>query len=115
MNSQLANLIDQIYEEVLAKGLERFDNGNAIDKKSREGFEQVKVQTKHPFSLIDKWEEETLAAIPELPIYPNQVQNTKENMELLLLHSYYHDVKRKRFMELYHSIDYVMNQMKGKP
>ncbi|WP_194841410.1 DUF1798 family protein [Salinibacillus xinjiangensis] len=112
MSEKLHQMIDQIYDQILNNGLERYNQGDAVDKKDREGFERVKRETKHVFKLIDQWEDEVMENIHRLDIFPNQVQNTKENMELLLLHSYYIDVRRKRFMELYHSIDYVLKLIK---
>jgi hypothetical protein len=113
MNTELKGILENIYRDILEAGLARYENGNPVDKKDREAFFNIREKTKPIFQLIDRWEELTLATIHELPVMPNQVQNTKDNMELLLLHSFYHDVKRKRFMELYHSIDYVLKQMKG--
>jgi hypothetical protein len=113
MNTELQSIIEGIYRDILDAGLARYENGDPVDKKDREAFENIREITQPIFKVIDTWEELTLATIHELPVMPNQVQNTKDNMELLLLHSFYHDVKRKRFMELYHSIDYVLKQMMG--
>ncbi|WP_102027233.1 DUF1798 family protein [Salirhabdus sp. Marseille-P4669] len=112
MNAHLLQIIEQLYNEILNPGMQRYENGEREAKRNRELFEVVKEETKPLFKWIDDWERETLATIHNLPIMPNQVKNTKENLELFVFHSYYRDVRRKRFMEIYHSIDYVLTQMK---
>jgi hypothetical protein len=112
MQKDLQQLIHQIYTTILENGLKRYDSGEREAKRDRELFQKVKEETKPLFALIDLWEEVTMANIVDLPIMPNQVKNTKENLEIFVLHSYYRDVRRKRFMEIYHSINYVMNLLK---
>ncbi|QHS22551.1 DUF1798 family protein [Virgibacillus sp. MSP4-1] len=111
MQENLHRIINGIYSELLEKSLQRYNEGNKVDRKDREEFERIKKETAPIFELINHWEKEVNDHIATLNVMPNQVENTKDNMELLLLHSYYIDVRRKRFMELYHSIDYVMNRI----
>lgn len=77
-------------------------------------FQKVKSETDPLFILAKEWEEKALDAVKQrrIPVHPQQVESTRENFELILLHSYYIDVKPQRFMELIQAIDYVCNQVK---
>src|SRR5699024_4137534 len=79
--------------------------------KDRAFFNHMKENTAHIYTLLENWEEEALRQVKErkMNIHPQQIASTPENMELLLLHSYYIDVKRKRYMELNHSIQYIFD------
>lgn len=76
-------------------------------------FLMVKEKTKPIYQTLEAWEEEALRLVKQrtVNVHPQQITSTRENMELLLLHSYYIDVRRKRYMELNHSIHYVFNQL----
>jgi len=82
-------------------------------KNDKHFFLMVKKQTKATYQLLEDWEEVALRLVKErkVNVHPQQITSTRENMELLLLHSYYVDVKRKRYMEMNHSILYVFNQL----
>ncbi|KGX87930.1 DUF1798 family protein [Pontibacillus litoralis] len=83
------------------------------DKKDRALFEKVKRETDPLFTLIQQWYDESIQYSKmnaHTNVFPIQLQNTKDNFELVLMHSYYIDVPKKRYMELYHSIHYVLNQ-----
>ncbi|UUI38065.1 DUF1798 family protein [Oceanobacillus oncorhynchi] len=91
---------------------ERFEKSEApSDRKDRSFFNMVKAETAPIYDLLESWERDASAAVKErkASVHPNQVQSTRENMELLLMHSYYLDVRRKRYMELYTSIRYVFD------
>ncbi|GGB33154.1 DUF1798 family protein [Virgibacillus dakarensis] len=83
------------------------------DKRDKEFFSYVKETTSPIYKLVEDWEENALTAIKQRKanVHPQQVQSTRENLELLLMHSFYIDVKRKRYMELNHSIHYVLDQL----
>ncbi len=84
------------------------------DRKDRELFEKVKKESKPLFELNEKWAdlaEEYTYKVENSVVYPLQIKNTKENFELVVLHSYYIDVPKKRYMELYNSIHYVLDQL----
>lgn len=92
----------------------KFDQGNPPeDLNDRSFFNQMKKETNPIYVLLSKWEENTLSLIKKrkLNLHPQQIFSTRENMELLLLHSYYIDARRKRYMELYNSIQYVFGQI----
>lgn len=83
------------------------------DKRSREFFQLVKEETSSVYNRIQAWEETALSFVKqrEAKVHPQQVISTKENMELLLLNSYYLDAKRKRYMDLYQSVMYVFDSL----
>lgn len=83
------------------------------DRRDKTFFLKTKEETLPIYQLLETWEEAALKIIKErkINVHPQQVTSTKENMELLLMHSYYIDVKRKRYMELYNSILYIFDQL----
>src|SRR5699024_11249656 len=83
------------------------------NRRDKDFFEMVKQETTPVYQLLTEWEELALASIKsrEVDVHPHQVTSTKENMELVLMHSYYIDARHKRHMELNHSIHYIFDQM----
>ncbi|UFU01268.1 YppE family protein [Radiobacillus kanasensis] len=79
------------------------------DKRDRSFFEYVRKETTPIYNKIKGWEEEALDFVKnrDVRVHPQQVASTAENLELILMHSYYVDVRKKRYMELYKSIEYV--------
>ncbi|GAB3802524.1 DUF1798 family protein [Virgibacillus kimchii] len=88
-------------------------NAPPENRKDREFFQKVKEETAPIYQLLNEWEEKTLKLVKErkVNVHPQQVTSTRENMELMLMHSYYIDVKQKRFMELHNSIVYIFDQL----
>lgn len=76
-------------------------------------FLKMKEETAPIYQLLEQWEEEALRLIKErcMSVHPHQVMSTKENIEMILLHSYYIDVRRKRYMELQQSSQYICDQI----
>ncbi|MBM7598395.1 hypothetical protein JOC34_000752 [Virgibacillus halotolerans] len=76
-------------------------------------FLKVKEETLPIYELLEEWEASALNIVKErkADIHPHQITSTRENMELLLMHSYYIDVRRKRYMELHNSIQYIFDQL----
>ncbi|MUK87301.1 DUF1798 family protein [Ornithinibacillus sp. L9] len=76
-------------------------------------FSYVKEKTTPIYELLAVWEEEALKIVKEekINVHPHQITSTRENMELVLMHSYYIDVRRKRYMELNRSIHYIFDQL----
>ena len=90
-----------------------FLNDTSVEE-NRKYFFYVKKQTTHVFDLLQSWEDMTMSHIKDryiLSVHLKQVIATKENMELLLLHSYYKDLRKRRYMEYYRSCLYVFNQL----
>lgn len=83
------------------------------NRRDKAFFAMVKEETTPVYHLLDEWETLALATVKarEINVHPHQVTSTKENMELILLHSYYIDARRKRYMELYQSVDYIFDQI----
>lgn len=81
----------------------------------RDDFEIVKEATTPIFILIESWEEMAadLAKQRKINLHPQQIQSTTENMELLLMHSYYRDVRERKYMETNKSCLYIFNQLLG--
>ncbi|MFC4022978.1 DUF1798 family protein [Oceanobacillus longus] len=79
--------------------------------KDKNFFLKVKDETMPVYELLEKWEETALKVVKERKanVHPQQITSTKENMELVLMHSYYVDARRKRYMELHNSILYVFD------
>ena len=79
----------------------------------KEFFNKLKKETAPIYDLLEKWEEKALLFVKNraVNIHPHQITSTRENMELLILHSYYVDARRKRYMELNHSSHYILDQL----
>ncbi|MBP1949601.1 DUF1798 family protein [Virgibacillus litoralis] len=102
------------FKEHVDKLKERYEKNNPPEnKKDKEFFLMVKEYTAPIYLFLEEWEESTLQVVKDrkVNIHPQQVTSTKENMELLLMHSFYIDAKRKRYMELNHSVLYVLDQL----
>lgn len=101
----------KVYLENL-KGV--YENTHPPENKSdKTYFIKVKENTLPIYELLETWEEQALQEVRarKVNVHPQQVASTKENMELLLMHSYYMDVRRKRYMEMNHSIHYIFDMI----
>ncbi|WP_197057406.1 DUF1798 family protein [Pontibacillus halophilus] len=110
LSLEMKEQVDTLYDRF-------FSQEGKPEVNDRTFFTYMKEETNPIFDLNNRWAgavEEFLAAYPGGPVYPPQIKNTKENMELVILHSYYIDVPKKRYMELYQSIHYVVNQVLDK-
>lgn len=83
------------------------------NKKSMDLFMDVKRKTEPVYAMLETWETDALEIVKQrkVNVHPHQITSTRENMELLLMHSYYIDAKRKRYMELNHSVLYIFDQL----
>jgi len=79
------------------------------DLRDKEFFLMVKKATNPIYEMLQDWELQALDFVKnhKKNLHPHQIVSTKENMELLLMHTYYIDVKRKRYMELNFSVHYI--------
>ncbi|WP_186577769.1 DUF1798 family protein [Aquibacillus kalidii] len=108
------NLADdtiQLKEIVEALKHRYLTNEKPENKKDRQFFEYVKGETAPIFEKIQKWEQDALTFVKkrEVAVHPQQIESTKENLNLLLMHSYYIDARKRRYMELYQSVHYVFD------
>ncbi len=80
----------------------------------RESFNVIKEEVTPQFQLLEQWEDELLTDIKTeaLSIHPSLVQSTRENMELIIMHSFYHDTDIKRFNELVKAVDVVLDMVR---
>jgi hypothetical protein len=76
-------------------------------------FLTMKEETAPIYDLLEEWEESALEHIKatKTNVHPHQITSTRENVELLILHSYYVDARRKRYMELNRSSHYIFDQL----
>lgn len=102
--------------EELKKQLEKlqdyYENHEAPEsRKDKQFFAYVKEQTSPVYDLLAQWESLSLSVVKnrQVKVHPQQIVSTKENMELILMHSYYIDVKRRRYMELHQACQYVFD------
>ena len=77
-------------------------------------FSFVKQSTDSLFELVNNWYNEATIFVKnrEVLVHPQQIESTEENIKLLLLHSYYIDTPKSRYMELYQSVLYVFGLLK---
>src|SRR5699024_12693823 len=72
------------------------------DLRDKTFFLFVKEVTNPIYELLEDWEEKALDFVKQHKknLHPNQIVSTKEIKELLLMITYYIDVKRKRLLEM---------------
>ena|SRR5690625_2831051 len=93
---------------------EKFEENNPPKHISdKEFFLNMKEETAPIYELLDNWEEKALAFVKNkhVNVHPHQIISTKENIELILLHSYYIDARKRRYMELNQSSHYIFDQI----
>lgn len=91
---------------------EQFYRQEEIDDEKK-FFSEVKAATDPIFERLHAWENQTLLYIQQhkSTIHFNQVIATKENIELLIIHGYFKDMRKRRFMEYYQSSLFVLNNL----
>ncbi|WP_347860502.1 DUF1798 family protein [Salimicrobium sp. PL1-032A] len=104
--NQLKETIDSLHDRYL-------EQSEPVDRTDHAFFEKVKKETAPHFELTKKWFEEAEVFVKdrEVSVHPNQVQSTYENIEMLILHSYYLDIDKNRYKDLYHSSHYVLDMV----
>ncbi|WP_217585467.1 DUF1798 family protein [Lentibacillus saliphilus] len=97
------NRLKQMYEQ----------NNPPEDFKDKQFFLWMKADSTPVYDMLADWETTALNVVQQqdINLHPQQVVSTRENMELLLMHSYYKDARQKRYMELYQSIEYIFDQL----
>lgn len=106
ITKQLINHIHFLKDQFFVKQLEQDE---------REYFAQVKKETEPIFSLLKNWEEKSLQYVKQTKsvVHFKQINATKENIELMIIHAYFKDMRKRRFMEYYNSSLYVLQQLEG--
>src|SRR5690554_473215 len=76
-------------------------------------FRFVQQETKPYFSHIDAWEKHAKKAWKEklISLQLTQIESTRDNFTTLILHSYYKDVRKRRYMEINKSCFYILQQI----
>ncbi|MCP3025894.1 DUF1798 family protein [Halobacillus sp. A5] len=99
-------LIDELHKKFM-------ETEGPVDKNDHDFFHNVKKETKPLFDLTFMWLEaaESFVKNRGISVHPNQVKSTQENIEMLILHSYYLDIDKKRFKELHQSSHYVLDMI----
>lgn len=101
---QHLNLLQELYE----------NNNPPENMRDKKFFYKMKEETEPIYELLNHWETLALECIKQnknVGVHPQQIISTKENMELLIMHSYYHDCRHRRYMELNYSIHYILDQL----
>ncbi|WP_343782660.1 DUF1798 family protein [Alkalibacillus silvisoli] len=106
---EFMQLTTDLRNNVLEDCLRRYEHGRKFDRKNYDDFNYIKHETLPQFEKIEKWEEDANTVVHMIALFPNQIKNTKDNLEIMILHSYFHDVRKKRFMELYQSVMYNLD------
>lgn len=76
-------------------------------------FKTVKDETQEIFKLLVSWEvaAKDFVERKSTKVFSPQITATKENIEVLILHSYYKDLRKRLYMERYHSVLYVLENL----
>ncbi|WP_245840294.1 DUF1798 family protein [Terribacillus saccharophilus] len=102
-NKQLSDLIVQLKERFL-------NHEPPSEKHDKAFFEMVKKETEPMYQLLQEWHQAAADFVQqrEISVHPQQVQSTEENVHLVILHSYYIDIRPERYMDYHQSIGYVI-------
>lgn len=88
---------------------QKFNDSMIKPENTSHFFNFVKTETEPIFEIVKQWE--TLLAeesINRKMIIPeNIILSTKDNMTALIMHSFYKDVRRRRYMEIKRSCLYT--------
>lgn len=88
---------------------EHFKKRDDIDTNTEQYFSYVKSELNDKFLLLEDWYRLTHEKIKngQLNVPETMLESTKDNMEQLMLHSYYFDVRIRRYNEIKKSCLYV--------
>lgn len=92
---------------------DRFLSGEKPEK-NREFFNAIRKEADETFNLLDGWVKQATVLVEQKEIkvlHLQQIEATKENVESLVLHSYYKDTRKRRFIEIYKSCYYIFAQV----
>lgn len=93
---------------------ERFETSQPPSSPNdRDFFNYMKKETKPIYELLKIWQQDTLSYIKKNKsmLYPQQITATVENIEMIILHSYYIDIRRRFYMEYFNSTIYILEQL----
>lgn len=92
--------------------LEDIYRSETIVERSRSFFNEIKPEVEKYLTLIEAWGEHSHQLFEKemLEIFPQQIDATVDNMRVLIMHSFYKDVRKRRYMEMSQSCYYVFTQ-----
>ncbi|WP_053219446.1 DUF1798 family protein [Virgibacillus senegalensis] len=110
---ELEALTNQLKQELIPLK-QRFEtNEKPEDRRDKQFFLFVKEETTPFFEMVKEWEEKALQFVKnkEVTVHPQQVASTSDNLQIILMNSYYIDTPKTRYMEMYQSIVFVLDQL----
>ncbi|MFP7493821.1 DUF1798 family protein [Terribacillus saccharophilus] len=102
-NKQLSDLLLRLKQRYLSEE-------PPSDKHDKAFFEMVKDETGPMYQLLQMWHQAAADFVQQrdVTVHPQQIQSTEENVHLIILHSYYIDIRSERYMDYHQSIGYVL-------
>jgi hypothetical protein len=77
-------------------------------------FKEVKPFADEVKQVADEWQKQALEWLKYNKVknvYPLQIQNTHDNIQINVVKAHYIDTKQKRFLEMVQSIEFVLNAL----
>ncbi len=84
-----------------------FNDPEIQPENSKAFFQFVKERTEEVFHILEDWER-AITEHPDSLLHPSMLTSTVDNLRALIMHSYYRDVRRRRFMEIKRSCLYTL-------
>src|SRR5699024_2651346 len=80
---------------------DKYRSETDVDR-SRSYFNNIKPEVETYLNFLEEWGElaHQLSEQGLLTIFPQQIDATIDNMRALIMHSYYKDVRKRRYMEM---------------
>jgi len=101
--------------ELLQESKQRFESFQEKPEKTEAYFyDQVKPNFEMMKDKSNVWEQLALEWIKEKKpkyIHPSQIESAMENVEQVVLQSFYKDINKQRFNNLHHSVEYLLNNI----
>src|SRR5699024_3859619 len=90
---------------------EKYRSETDVDR-SRTYFNKIKPEAETYLKLLEEWGElaHPLSTKGLLAIFPQQIDATIDHMRVLIMRSYYKDVRKRSYMEMKQSCYYVFTQ-----
>lgn len=87
---------------------------NGVKKEDVLFYEEVKPTFESVVDIANKWRVEAVNWVKQNQpkyIHENQIHSAVENMEQMILQSFYKDTNKQRMTNLHHSVEYVINSI----
>lgn len=104
--------VKEMTEELLSylyKWQEVYEKSEKPEQNNADFFKKVQAAITPAYDLIDQWEVATkkLIQTKKITIFPQQIDATVKSMRAIALHTYYIDVRKRRYMDIHKSCEYV--------